>query len=116
MNRLTNKCKSVLFIIMVSLCWVVDDKRSTEPIDIVALVMAMDPVSAVLFDGDSVGEVCSWRDGTLGDHRGAVHLVVSCLKQTMSVQCCWFADLVHDVDDQRVIQSDINRWWSIRMQ
>lgn len=86
-----------------------DDKGSTESINVVALVVAMDPVGAILFDGDSVGEICSWRDGTLGDHGGAIHLAVSCLEETVSVQCCRLADLVHDVDDQRIIQRHINR-------
>lgn len=85
-----------------------DNQGSTETIDILALVMAVDPVGTVLLNGDGVGEVATWGDGALGDHGRAIHLGVAGLEETVRVQTGRLVELVDDVDDQGVVQGDID--------
>jgi len=113
-KELTSKGKGVFLIVFVGLVDVVDDQRCTKSIHILAQVMTVDPVGTRLArDWDRVREVGTWRERALGHHRGAVHLVVTDLEKTVGVQTGWHIELVDSVDDHSVIESDIDRWWSI---
>ena len=62
-----------------------DDQRLSITIRIAPVGMAVVPVRAVLVDREVVGKRLPWKDGTLGDHRRAVHVVRTILVQAMPV-------------------------------
>lgn len=76
----------MLLVVGVGLLGVVDDQGSTETIDVVALVVTVDPVGTVLLNWDGVGEVGTWGDRALSDHGRTIVLGVAGLEETVGVQ------------------------------
>lgn len=108
----TCKSKSVFSVVHMGLLRVVNDERGTQTIHIMSLVMPVDPVRAILLDGNDICKVSSNRDRALCDHGGAIHLGVLCLKEAVRMQTGGLAQLVEGIDDQRIVEGNIDRWWA----
>ncbi len=75
---------------------VVDDQRTIGPVRLLKSSMRMEPVGAVLNDGEPIGERLPRRDTGVGDARHAVLIVGQ--DQTVPVDRSWFVEVIGDVD------------------
>lgn len=67
---------------------IVDDKRTTKAIDVLAPYVCMIPVSSWLVDYKLVDKLCSRLDRTLSNHSRTIRICSTRLEDTMEMDGC----------------------------